>query len=51
MVNSSKMGLKHNNPNGEIVLESKCNLVQQFEKFLKITFRNEFYKLFFQEDV
>jgi len=46
------MGLKHNNPNSEIVLERKLNLVQQFFwKIVKIASKNEFYKLFFQEYV
>jgi len=49
MVSSSKMGLKHNNPNGDVVLASKCNLFQQyFWKIVKIAFKNESYKLFFQ---
>ncbi len=30
------MGLKHNNPNGEIVLASKLNLVKHFFKLLKV---------------
>jgi len=30
------MGLKHNNPNGEIVLARKLNLVQQFLFFLNL---------------
>jgi len=43
------MGLKHYNPNGEIVLASKLNLVKQFfSKIVKIAFKNEIYKLFFQ---
>jgi len=46
------MGLKHNNPNSEIFLESKCNLFQQFFwKLVEIAFKNDSYKLFFQEDV
>jgi len=46
------MGLKQNNPIGEIVLARKLTVVEQFFwKIVKIAFRNEFYKLFFQEDV
>jgi len=45
------MGLKHNNLNGEIVLAIKLTVVEQFFwKIVKIAFRNECYKLFFQED-
>jgi len=45
------MGLKLNNPNGEIILARKLNLVQKkFWIFLKIAFRNGSYTLFFQED-
>jgi len=45
------MGLKHNNSNGEIFLERKINLVKKlFFLIVKIAFKNEFYKLFFQKD-
>jgi len=48
MVNSSKMELKHNNSDNEIVLASKYNLLQQFfQKFVKIANRNESCKCFF----
>ena len=45
------MELKHNNPNGEIVLAGKLHPFQQFFwKNVKIAFNNELYELFFQED-
>jgi len=45
------MELKCTNPNVEIVLASKLNPVElSFWKIVKIAFRNESYKLFFQED-
>jgi len=46
------MVLKRNNANSEIVLARKINLFKQFFfETVKIAFRNESYKLFFQEDV
>jgi len=45
------MALKCTNSNGEIVVASKIIHVEIFFlKIVKIAFRNEFYKLFFQED-
>jgi len=45
------MGLEHNNPNIEIVLARKLNVVKQFFwKIAKNAFKNESCKLFFQED-
>jgi len=45
------MELKCTNPNGEIVLANKLNHVELFfGKFVKIAFRNESYKLFFEKD-
>jgi len=45
------MELKCTYPNGEIVLARKINYVRLFFwKIAKIAFRNESYKLFFQED-
>jgi len=46
------MELKHMNPNGEIVLRSTLNHVELSfnKKIVKIAFKNEFYKLFFQKD-
>jgi len=45
------MELKCMNPNGEIVLKSTPNHVKLFfMKIVRITFRNEFNKLFFLED-
>jgi len=44
------MELKCTNPNGEIVLARKINHVDLFLKIVKIAFRNESYKLFFQKD-
>jgi len=51
IVNRSKMELKHTNLNNEIVLVRGVNLVKLFfGKIVKIEFKNEFYKLLFQED-
>jgi len=45
------MELKCTNSNGNIVLASKLNYEELFfGKIVKITFRNESYKLFFQKD-
>jgi len=44
------MGLKYYNSSGEIVLASKINLVKHFFLIVKIAFRNESNKLFFQEE-
>ena len=45
------MDSKHNNPNDEIFLARKLNLIKQFfGKIVKVAFRNESYKLFFQKD-
>jgi len=45
------MKLKCTNFNGKIFLARKINHVKLiFWKLVKIAFRNEFYKLFFQED-
>jgi len=44
------MELKRTNPNGEIVLGRKLNHMEQFKKNLRIAFKDESYKLFFQED-
>jgi len=45
------MELKCTNPNAEIVLASKLYYVELFfEKNVKIVFRNELYKSFFQKD-
>jgi len=46
------MELKHNNPNVEIVLAIKLNLFKQFFfwKIVKIAFKYEACKVFFQED-
>jgi len=50
-LNSSKMGLKHNNSNNEIVLARKLNLSNNlFWKIVKTAFKNESYKLFYQKD-
>ncbi len=43
------MELKCTNPNGEIVIEKKLNLMEFFFSIVKIAFKNESYKLFFQE--
>jgi len=44
------MELKLTNPNGEIILARKLNYVKLFFwQIVKITFKNESYKLFFQE--
>ncbi len=46
------MELIHNNPNGEIDLASKFDYVEKFLfNIVKVAFKNESYKLFFQEDV
>jgi len=44
------MELKRTNPNGDIVLESKLNHVELIFLIVRIAFKNESYKLFFQED-
>jgi len=45
------MELKKTNSNGEIVLGNKLNHEELFFwKIVRIAFRNESYKLFFQED-
>jgi len=45
------MELEHTNPNSEIVLGGKLNHEDLFFwKIVKIAFKNESYKLFFQED-
>jgi len=45
------MESKCTNPNGEIILAWKINHVEIFFfKIVKIAFRNESYKLFFQKD-
>jgi len=45
------MELKCTISNGEIVLEKKLNHVELcFWKIVKIAFKNESFKLFFQED-
>jgi len=45
------MELKCTNPNGDIVLASKPNYVELFfGKIVKIAYKNESYKLFFQKD-
>jgi len=45
------MGLKHNSFNGDIVLERKLKLCKKkFWKIVKIAYKNESYKLVFQED-
>jgi len=45
------MELKCINPNGEIVLRNTLNHdVDFFLNIVKIVFRNESYKIFFQED-
>jgi len=44
------MELKHTNLNSEIVLARDLNLVKHFlGKIVKLEFRNESYKLFFQD--
>jgi len=49
---SSKMELEHTNPINEIVLESNHNHVELlFWKIVKIDFKNESYKLFFEDVV
>jgi len=46
------MGLKDKNPINEIVLVRILNVVKEFFwEIVKIAFRNESYKLFFQKDV
>jgi len=51
MIYISKMELKCTSPNGEMVLESKLNYMEiLFGKIVKIAFRNESYKVFFQKD-
>jgi len=42
------MELKNNNLKDEIFLASKLNPVQLFFLIVKIEFKNEFFKLFFQ---
>jgi len=45
------MELKHTNPNNEIVLARKLDHVELIIwKIVEIAFKNESYKLFFQED-
>jgi len=45
------MEIKSTNPNGEIVLARKTNHAKiNFGKIVEISYRNESYKLFFQED-
>jgi len=43
------MESKHHNPNSEIVLTNKLNIVKKkLWKIVKIALKNDFYKLFFQ---
>jgi len=44
------MELKYTNLNGEISLASRFNYIYDFFLIVKIEFRNESYKLFFQND-